>query len=379
MSIRRIIFTTIIAGFGVVRPVAAQDAAQPVDPPVAADPAAETPPVAAEPAAETPPVAAEPAAETPPVAAEPAAKPTGVPQADFIWVDTVPSGAQIQYNGRDMGKTPTMLQKLPPGRHALRFQLKGYEPLDKFCEVPNDGKLRKFTLRQEAGSCVITSNPSAATVVMGPKVLGRTPVVLTAGAVPPGEYGFRVMKIGFQSEKFTLAISKDQPAARHVELKNALGAVEVTATPAAAKLLLNNYDQGPGKPGAENSRKSAPRLFSGLVAGKHKVVLEFHGEKTAATVVTVQPGQTTKLDLLLWFPNLEITTTADKKINAMVIDTREDGSMLIAAGPTKIMLIKKDAIKYQNEIPVAEARRVVQKERIRRKMREQEERALKNK
>ena len=139
----------------------------------------------------------------------------------------------------------------------------------EFCEIPGDGKLLKVSLRQKKGTCVIATKPAGATVVLGPKIVGRTPVLIEAGEVEPGEYPFRVLKTGYAPERFRMTISEDQPAYKLIELKRTLGTIEVTYTPAEARLFLDGHDLGVGKAAGENTRKGCKPKNSILIITRY--------------------------------------------------------------------------------------------------------------
>ncbi len=299
------------------------------------------------------------------------------PVADFIWVDTIPSGAKVSLGGKDMGTTPSMIQRLDDGDHELTFTLKGYEPQKESIKVPNDGKQSQIELQQKNGSCLIQSNPSNATVVLGPRLLGRTPIILNADEIAPGEYLARVMKAGYVSKKVSITIEAGQPTKQVVELENDLGEMKITTAPAGAHLYIDGFDMGPGQKADDASRKSKPRTFSGIVSGKHKVHLVYGGEPGLTMSVRVQADKSVKVDVLIWYPDSEIRTVTDKTLHAMVIKTLANGDLVVATSPTKAFTLKKADIKHRSAIPLAEGKRLVLKERIRRKMREQEERARK--
>jgi hypothetical protein len=171
--------------------VAAPDAA-PVEPET--EPAAEpAPEPAAEPAPEP---AAEPAPPRPPKASG----------ACAITFTSTPSGATVSVGRKKLGKTP-LTTELPCKRTSATFSRPRYQDEVK-AFTPKKGT-SKVSVRLDRPSFTvkITSQPSGATVAVGGKKIGKTPVV----AKVPGFQAttIKVSKPGYQAKSTKVTAKKN--------------------------------------------------------------------------------------------------------------------------------------------------------------------------
>lgn len=100
-----------------------------------------------------------------------------------ISISSSPSGASINLDGYDKGKTPATIQDVKAGSHTLALSLDGYEDYTKTIPV-EAGKITtiKATLTQKGsqptgeGSLTILSTPTGANVYIDGEKIGTSPV-----------------------------------------------------------------------------------------------------------------------------------------------------------------------------------------------------------
>ena len=263
---------------------------------------------------------------------------------------------------------------LAEGDHRLTLKHPCCLPAERVVTIPRDGSKLIAPLQLAPGACRVTSTPSQATVAIGPRQLGRTPLLLPPGACPPGEYELRVGKLGYRPVTEKVVISADAATDRRVKLAHATGSVKIVSTPARAQVYVDGHSYGPGKRQAETTSQSAPRILRGIPVGKHSVQLHYGGEHNNRQTFTVSAGKQTELKPLLWFPDRELFLQDNRKVAVMVLRTLDNGNIVTAVSQQEIKTFTPDQIKYNNPIADDDAARLVGTRRRRRKMREAQKR-----
>lgn len=326
--------------------VGAVPAPSPVPPSTAASPA-DTP--------EPPPIEANDAGQD-----VPPKRPLPLTQADYLWLDTIPTGAAVRINSEAKGKTPLFLEHLPEGRFHAEFFLPGYEPHGRFVEVPNSGERQEISLRQEDGTCLVTSVPAGAGVLHGSQLVGYTPYFLRDRA--PGEYELRLVMPRHEEATVTAIIDPKHPKRINAMLKPTSGGIRVVALPAGAKVYVNGVQRGiAGKAGGAG--KSLPLELPGFKADMHQVYLEYEGERTKPIVVEVTAGQTVEAALNLWFPDIRVRTVDGKSFAAMLLEKNEAGDLTLANRRFDAVKIPAAKVEQTSLIAPSEAKKLLGKSR----------------
>jgi hypothetical protein len=100
-----------------------------------------------------------------------------------IEINSNPSGADVFFDGKNIGKTPLRVNNLEFGAYRYSLVLEGYK--EEFREVIiNSENFLKIELKlSEISSLTFSSNPQGATVKIDGKVIGQTPFILTNATV----------------------------------------------------------------------------------------------------------------------------------------------------------------------------------------------------
>jgi hypothetical protein len=125
--------------------------------------------------------------------------------APKIEIDSQPTGAAVELNGKPAGTTPIEVATLAPGSTAeVHFKKSGYHDATAKLDVPGPGKEMRFvqplSVAEELAKVHITSDPAGAQVVQNGQVL--------AGVVTPAE----VLVEGGKPQRFMLTMPHHVPA-----------------------------------------------------------------------------------------------------------------------------------------------------------------------
>ena len=111
-------------------------------------------------------------------------------------LDSVPTGAIVRAGGNVLGKTPLVIPQLPPGECQLSLEYPSW-PVAAFKTTITESVEAAATVRLPHGKLTVESSPPGATVLLGGRALGQTPLTLE--------------RVSAGTKKLTLQ-SKDFPA-----------------------------------------------------------------------------------------------------------------------------------------------------------------------
>ena len=98
------------------------------------------------------------------------------PQRSGVLLESIPSGAEVVFNGKIAGTTPLVLDNLPPGEYSAEFRLRGYSTRKAEWRL-EDARPRsvKLNLNSNIGKLEVASKPSKVQLSVNGKVIGTTP------------------------------------------------------------------------------------------------------------------------------------------------------------------------------------------------------------
>ncbi|NYT05266.1 MAG: PEGA domain-containing protein [Methanomicrobiales archaeon] len=142
-----------------------------------------------------------------------------------------------------------------------------------------------LTLNPEApttGTIGVTSVPSGANVYLDGVYNGRTPQVITG--VAPGDRVLTVEKEGYQSWQSGVSVTAGVRTNVNAQLVQTptVGSVSIATTPSGATIYIDGTYMG-----------TAPKVATGITAGKHLIELELSGYQEYSGAIVVVAGQTT--------------------------------------------------------------------------------------
>jgi len=232
------------------------------------------------PATPTPP-AAPPA--PPPVASIP---PPGSPLTGDLDLTSDPSGATVKLDGREVGKTPLTLERLPVGEHTLDLDKDGtYAARRQITIAANTLEKLSLKLDRLKGKLTVFSDPREATVALDGKEIGTTPLSLETEA---GPHALRLTKEGYKPHEETLTLPANKETRTRIALRSTRGTLEVLSTPPGATVRIDGAPRG-----------QAPTTLT-LEEGTYEVqlVLPKHRRETRRVQIASEQTIRLRLDLI---------------------------------------------------------------------------------
>jgi hypothetical protein len=204
-------------------------------------------------------------------------------------------GATVFLDGQPQGQAP-MLVTTTPGRHQIRLQKDGFEPLEAWIEA-KDNQVQTYapSLKEIAkpkyGTVVVDADvPDAEVYIDGNKHPDNTPAVIQN--VIEGLHVIEVRKAPALPWKQTIQVTSGQQTKVRAELNASLnggvGVVRVLSDAQGARAFLDGTDMGP-----------VPVDIKDVKAGDHIVQVKAPGMQTGEKRIAVQAGQSqiVKFDL----------------------------------------------------------------------------------
>jgi formylglycine-generating enzyme required for sulfatase activity len=201
-------------------------------------------------------------------------------------VDTVPSGATVRMDGREVGSTPVTFEPLA-GAHDLEFLLDGWKPAARRFEIVAGQRdtLAPVALERIDGTLRVSSDPPGATVTVNGEYRGLTPT--SVALVSERDYAVRIAKAGFGAVARTVRIRGAETTPIDVRLEPEFGTVFLTSSPPGAALRVNGRPAG-----------SATQRLS-LQAVPQTLEISKPGYVTAKTTVTPRAGIASRVTIAL--------------------------------------------------------------------------------
>lgn len=274
------------------------------------------------------------------------------PQAEFghYLVTTIPAGAAVEIAGRSVGLSPVLVRDISAGKHAVRISKAGYRPADRFIWIPQGKRSfdHPFELERTSGTCLLTSNPSGASVMLGNQFLGRTPYLMSG--FQADEYGLKIVQFGFAVEARSVIISNHRATAVHTDLSPNLGSLKIVTLPSPARVFVDDQMYGISEPSETGDRRSRPMLVDGLRAEDHSIYMEYDGKESETRIVGVRSGRATTVGVSVWAPDTEIRTIDNKVFRGMLKRRNEHGDLLLSVSRIKDVPIVATRVMSVREI-----------------------------
>ncbi|MCG2717187.1 MAG: PEGA domain-containing protein, partial [Candidatus Marinimicrobia bacterium] len=233
------------------------------------------------------------------------------PNFGSVAINTNPPGATITINDKiETVKTPHKIARLSSGRHTLKLTLPEYRDYETTILIDDEKEsVLDIELVPAFGYLNLSSIPSEAEVMIGEKVIGKTPI--KDFKLMSGEHLINVRADYYKEVQEIIIIEDGKTLDRNIDLPPNFGRLSVQAAPEGSKIYIDGKFRG-----------NSPAVIEPIMVGSHKVVID-NGEHYKSEERTVFIG----LD------QTEVIQTSLKElVGQLIVSTNPPGAKIIIDG-----------------------------------------------
>ncbi len=216
---------------------------------------------------------------------------------DYGWyyVTSVPSGADVLFNGAYVGDTPVTIKVMSTGtpHNTVLVKKQGYSDwYQEYNTNPHPGETIPIQVNLQpiitAGSISVNSYPQGALTTIDNGYQLTTPCTFTD--IRPGYHTIAVNMYGYQpySTRVLVESGKESSVSTTLIPKEQTGSLQASSSPSGADLYVD-----------ESFRGNTPVQVSGLSTGSHLVSLKRYGYMDWSQTVSITAGRTTTINPVL--------------------------------------------------------------------------------
>jgi len=155
-----------------------------------------------------------------------------------VSVSSSPANAEILVDGVIVGKTPAQIEILQ-GRRRINLEMPGFKPVtfNRSVAAGEDFNIEDIQLEPVNGKITINSEPVGASILVGSKFLGATPVTLELASEMDHE--LQLSKSGYSTSGQAFRLAPDEHRTLNVALEMEYGIVYLSVEPTGASLKIN--------------------------------------------------------------------------------------------------------------------------------------------
>ena len=201
-----------------------------------------------------------------------------VPENAPVIIDSEPTGAHVQMNGKEIGDTPVLLPDLALGSYSATVQMTGYTRRDISWKVQNGRPiLIKVPLMNNIGTLALVSDPDAAEIEIDGQAYGLTPF---RDFIEQGQHKVRLTKNGYKPYEKVVTVNRDELTEIEARMETLPGSLAIESVPSGASLFINGIDYG-----------VTPYKRDVIEAGDYSIRLAMDGYDTLEQTITIHPGE----------------------------------------------------------------------------------------
>ena len=201
-----------------------------------------------------------------------------VPENATVIINSEPTGAHVQMDGKEIGDTPVLLPDLALGSYSATVQMQGYTRRDISWKVQNGRPiLINVPLMNNIGTLSLDSKPESAEIEIDGKTYGNTPF---KEFFEQGQHKIRLTKTGYKPYEKIVTVKRDETTEEDISLEMLPGSLVLDSEPSGAALFINGIDYG-----------VTPYKRDSIEAGDYTVRLTKEGYDPLEQTVTVHPGE----------------------------------------------------------------------------------------
>jgi TolB-like protein len=207
----------------------------------------------------------------------------------ILTINSLPSGAAINFKGKFIARTPHTLSNITPGEIVVNVEKEFYEPWTTSVYIsPNSHETLDITLKEKKGKFTVSSKPELASVYLihpdetGKQYIGTTPLLNYEATI--GVYTIEVEKEDYFSNRAEVSVQHNQLTDIGIELEEKPGTILVSTTPENARVYLDGTFKG-----------RSPIELDKIPRGTYQFSMGMPYAELAQTI-TVKPNQQTKIN-----------------------------------------------------------------------------------
>jgi formylglycine-generating enzyme required for sulfatase activity len=203
-----------------------------------------------------------------------------------VTIGSIPKGASVRLDGKPVGKTPLELD-LFPGSHKVEISADRFKTwrTQLVVQANQPQTLENIRLEPAEGTFSLHTNPAGASVTVGEKYAGKTP--LDMRLLPDKVHVVRISKAGYEKVVQEIKVSSGRRKDLTVDLVPIEGIVYLTVNPDDAELFVNGKSRG------------TVRRELRLTTVEHRLEIKKEGYQPFQTNITPRPGFPKELRIIL--------------------------------------------------------------------------------
>jgi hypothetical protein len=204
-----------------------------------------------------------------------------------LHVESSPTGAIVEIDGKRHGVTPLGLASLRPGKHLIKIGKKGYFDEFKTVELrPADRQTLTTKLMPVTGLVLVKSDPDGVDLQLNGIDRGKTPLLMTD--LVPGDYRMTLNKPGYISKTVSMGVVDRVPLQLSYSLTSDFATLDVTSTPSGAEVMLSGIDKG-----------RTPCRIERVATGDSTIQLALQGYAPYSETIRLSAGESQQLKATL--------------------------------------------------------------------------------
>lgn len=210
------------------------------------------------------------------------------PNFSYIIIKSVPSGADVYVDEKQVGTTPYQMKKIQLGTHVVELKKQGYDSYADIVTI-NKGEINKqlenVTLTVEnviSGTLEVTSNVEGANIVVNDEFKGTTPNTFE---MPVGTYTVTLSKEGCLPDTKTVTITEGRTTSVALYLQNNIREISISTGVDGDKVYIDEKYVG------------VTPLSLYLTYGQHTVKAVRDDLSDSKTITVSATGGTTSVQL----------------------------------------------------------------------------------
>jgi TolB-like protein len=165
------------------------------------------------------------------------------PRFGRLVIKSVPTGAVVQLNGQQKGRTPIDLTELASGDYTITVSKDlHHDSVEKYTITDGSDNERTVVLHPAFGQLSVEANPKGADVFVDDQFKGKAPITLDE--LPSGTFRLKVSQVLYETLDEEIIIEDGKTNRQVVVLSPRFGTLNITGSPTSAQVSINGKAVG---------------------------------------------------------------------------------------------------------------------------------------